>query len=51
MKYEKAIKSVGGCGRYQIFILNLLYMAVVFGGLQIGRMFFFHQPYYETQVK
>lgn len=40
MKYEKVIKAVGGCGRYQIFILNLLYIATIFNGLQIGCMVF-----------
>ena len=40
MKYEEAIKSVGGCGRYQMFMLNLLYIATILDGFQIGSMVF-----------
>lgn len=40
MKYEDVIEAVGGCGRYQIFTLNLLYICTAFDGLQIGSMVF-----------
>lgn len=33
MKYEDIIKSVVGCGDYQIFMLNLIYMSSMFDGL------------------
>ncbi|CAE1310966.1 SLC22A4_5 [Acanthosepion pharaonis] len=40
MKYEDVVKSVGGCGRYQIFMVSVLYIAAVFDGLHIGSMVF-----------
>lgn len=33
MKYEDIIKSVVGCGDYQILMLNLMYMSSMFDGL------------------
>ncbi|CAE1142070.1 SLC22A4_5 [Acanthosepion pharaonis] len=40
MKYEDVIKAAGGCGRYQIVMLNFLYIATVFDGMQIGSIVF-----------
>lgn len=40
MKYEDVIRNVGGCGRYQIIVLNLMYFATIFDGLQVGSMVF-----------
>ena len=40
MKYEEAIKAVGGCGRYQIFMLGFLYIGAVLDAFQIGSMVF-----------
>ncbi|CAE1142065.1 SLC22A4_5 [Acanthosepion pharaonis] len=36
----RGIRAIGGCGRYQLFMLNLLYIATVFDGLHIGSMVF-----------
>lgn len=40
MKYEDVIRTVGGCGRYQIIVLNLIYFASILDGLQVGSMVF-----------